>query len=98
MGQPNSGFLSAGVADISSTTKLVIAYDYKVVIDDIEEGRGGTYAVIVKEFKIRASSCLVTSDGRALNSEARNLAKHLLCLIKVVICGLFILLTHLVFL
>lgn len=47
VGQPNSGFLSTGVADVSSAIKVDIACDCKFVVDDIKEGRGGTYAAIV---------------------------------------------------
>lgn len=59
--------------------KIIIACDSKTVVDDTNEGKGGAYAAIVREFNSRASSfvsCLVIFEGRASNCEAHNLAKH----------------------
>ena len=78
-------------ADLS-LDHLVIASDSKTIVDGIIKGVGGPHITVVKEINNRIAhfaSCDFMFESRALNQEAHNLAKFVVSLTKVAICGLY---------
>jgi hypothetical protein len=62
---------------------FMVASDCKQVMTNIVEGTLGKYGVVVCEIKARASEffgCEFVFEGRSLNFEAHDLARHVLSL------------------
>jgi ribonuclease HI len=62
-------------------SRIQIASDCKLVVEDIREGSMGRYGQIVKEFKHSCNQfdlCNVVHENRASNFEVHNLAKFVI--------------------
>ena len=64
-------------------TKISVASDCKVVIDDIGQRSAAVYGAIIREIVDCSKNfvnCFFSHEFRSLNVEAHNLAKHALSL------------------
>ena len=70
---------SLALADDLGLARIFIASDCKGVVEDIQEGTGGSHGAVIREITSRMAgfeSCKFIHERRNFNVKAHNLAKH----------------------